>query len=176
MGTGKKTGHEILEFVKAALIAALIAAFLMFVILINVKVPTGSMENTIMPGDRIMGLRVVYWFNQPQRGDIVVFKYPDNEKEKYIKRVIGLPGETIQVIDGQVYINGAINEQVNAHIKEAMYGDFGPYEVPEDSYFMMGDNRNNSHDSRFWDTPFVKEDKILGKAYIRYYPGFERLK
>lgn len=175
MGIGKKIGHEILEFVKAALIAALIAAFLMFVVLINVKVPTGSMEDTIMPGDRIMGLRVVYWFNQPQRGDIVVFKYPDNEKEKYIKRVIGLPGETVQVIDGQVYINGAINEQVNAHIKEAMYGDFGPYEVPEDSYFMMGDNRNNSHDSRFWDTPFVKEDKILGKAYIRYYPGFERL-
>lgn len=166
---------EVMDFVKAAVIAAAIAAFLMFVVLINVKVPTGSMENTIMPGDRIMGLRVVYWFDGPERGDIVVFKYPDDESQKYIKRVVGLPGETVSIVNGEVYINGQLNTEINSHIKEPMNGDFGPYEVPEDSYFMMGDNRNNSHDSRFWEKTFVKEDKIMGKAYFKYFPGISSL-
>lgn len=159
-----------LEWVIVIAVAVAIALFLNFCIIINSIVPTSSMENTIMPGDRIIGLRVTYLFEKPKYGDIIVFKFPDDPKQTFVKRVIGTPGDVVEIKHGITYINGeAIEEN---YLKEKPYDtDYGPYEVPEDSYFVMGDNRNNSLDCRFWTTTnFVPKKNILGKAMACYWP------
>lgn len=104
------------------------------------------------------------------------FKYPEDEREWYIKRVIALPGETVQVKDGKVYINGSSKPLSEPYIKEEPVEDFGPYTVPKNGYFVMGDNRNNSNDAREWDIHYVSRDEILGKAWFRYYPSIKRIK
>ena len=139
-------------------------------IIINAVVPSGSMENTIPSGARVIGSRLSYNDSTPERYDIVVFHYPDDEKQLFVKRVIGLPGETVTIIDGKVYINDETEPLDDSFIAEPMEGSFGPYVVPEGCYFMMGDNRNNSLDSRYWVNTFVAEDKILGKALFVWYP------
>ena len=125
-----------------------------------------------MTHDRLIALRTAYWFSEPKRGDIVVFHYPDNEEELYIKRVIGTPGDIVEGKDGVVYVNGEALEE--PYIKEPAEEDFGPYQVPKESYFMLGDNRNHSRDSRDWENTYVKKNKILGKAFLRYYPNFKK--
>lgn len=145
-------------------------------LLINAKIPSESMEQTIMTGDRVFGNRLAYVFGEPERYDIIIFKYPDNEKELFIKRIIGMPGETVEIKDGKVYINGSEKPLKDSFTPETPVGDYGPYTVPENSYFVLGDNRNYSRDSRFWNNPYVAEDKILGKAVLRYFPGIKLLK
>ena len=139
-------------------------------IIINAVVPSGSMENTIPSGARVIGSRLSYNDSTPERYDIVVFHYPDDESQLFVKRVIGLPGETVTIIDGKVYINDETEPLDDSFILEPMEGSFGPYVVPEGCYFMMGDNRNISLDSRYWVNTFVAEDKILGKALFVWYP------
>lgn len=168
----KKILKEILSWILVFAAAFLIATFIREVILFNVKVPSGSMEDTIMIGDRVVTSRLSYLFGEPKRGDIIVFPYPDDEEVYYIKRIIGLPGETIEGKDEYVYINGEKLEE--PYVKELLHTNFGPYVVPEDSYFMMGDNRNVSEDSRYWRNKFVTRDKIIGKALFKY-PDFEWL-
>ena len=165
----KKKMNPVLEWVLVIVIAVAAALFINFVIIINSTVPSGSMENTIMTGSRMFGLRLTYLFEEPQRGDIVVFKYPDDESVSYVKRIIGLPGETVEIMQGVTYINGeALDEP---YLKETpAKRDYGPYVVPEGCYFMMGDNRNNSKDSRYWENTFVAKEKILGKALFVYWP------
>lgn len=184
-----KIKEEILEYVKMIIMVVVIVLVVNNVILINAKIPSASMEKTIMTGDRIFGFRLSYGVNlnlfgnqiskkvkDPERFDIVIFKYPDDESQLFIKRVIGLPGETVEIIDGEVYINGS-DEPLNCDfIPEKSIGSFGPYEVPEDCYFMLGDNRNNSKDSRFWDHTYVRFDQIVGKAIVRYFPSIKLLK
>jgi len=164
---------EIISWIKTILLAVLLAFFVNRVLIVNATVPTGSMENTIMPGDRILALRTSYWFKSPERGDVAVFKYPDDPEQKilYVKRVIGVGGDTVEVKDGELFVNGTL--QSEPYIKEVTEGDFGPYEVPEGCYFMMGDNRNRSLDARYWENKFVEEDAILGKAVLRYYKGIK---
>ncbi|HBI74433.1 MAG TPA: signal peptidase I [Lachnospiraceae bacterium] len=161
----KEAFSWIMVLVVAVAIAFLINRFVIF----KVAVPTGSMENTILVDDKVVTFRLSYLFHDPERGDIVVFPFPDNEKEDYIKRIIGLPGETVEGKAGLVYINGEPLEE--PYVKEKINRDFGPYEVPEDHYFMMGDNRNESQDSRYWDNKFLAENKIKGKALFKY-PNF----
>lgn len=160
------------------------------VILINAKIPSESMEKTIMTGDRIFGFRLAYGINinlfghkiskktkDPERFDIVIFKYPDDENQLFIKRVIGLPGEKVQITDGKVYINDSEIPLDDSFLPETPRGTFGPYEVPENSYFVLGDNRNHSKDSRYWKTTsFVTFDELVGKAVIRYYPSVKLIK
>lgn len=162
----KKIIKEILSWILVFAIAFGISQFVTRVIILQVIVPSGSMENTIMIDDKVVALRLSYLFSDPERGDIVVFPYPDNEKVDYIKRIIGLPGDTIEGKDGLVYINGDPLEET--YVTAPIDNDFGPYVVPEDSYFMMGDNRNNSEDSRYWQNKFVKLEKIKGKAIFKY--------
>lgn len=166
---GKKKMNPILEWVVIIAIAVAAALFINFVIIINSVVPSGSMETTIMTGSRMMGLRVTYWFSDPQRGDIIVFKYPDDPSENFVKRVIGTPGDTVEIIGGVTYVNGEKLDE--PYLKETpVPRDFGPYEVPEDSYFVMGDNRNNSNDARFWKNTYVPRSSVLGKALFVYWP------
>lgn len=168
-----KIGSEVISWVKTIVFALVLALAINNFIIVNATVPTGSMETTIMPNDRIVAFRLSYMFAQPERGDIAVFRYPDDEEVLYVKRVIGLPGDVVEIVDGNVYINDAEEPLSEDYLKEKTIGSFGPYTVPEGCYFMMGDNRNNSLDSRYWVNKFVSEDKILGKVFFRYYPGFK---
>ena len=161
---------EVFSWIKTIVFAVVLAVLINRFVIVNAAVPTGSMENTIMPNDRIIALRLSYYFGEPERGDIVVFKYPDNEDVLYVKRVIGLPGDKVQIIDGKVYINDSETPLDEPYLPEPPEGDYGPYYVPEDSYFMLGDNRNWSKDSRFWTNTYVKKEKVLAKAIFRYYP------
>jgi signal peptidase I len=165
--------REVAEWVGVILAAIVFSLFINLIIIVNATVPSSSMETTIMKGDRVIGFRLSYLFSDPERGDIAIFKYPDNEKMLFIKRIIGMPGETLEVQGGHVYING--EELEEPYLDVVTEGDFGPYEIPEDSYFMMGDNRNNSLDSRYWDNTFLRRDKIVGKGIIRYFPKIKKL-
>ena len=175
--SNSSTLKVVLEYVFSIAIAVFAALLINNFILLNAKVPSGSMENTIMTGDRLFGFRLSYLFSNPERGDIIIFKYPDNESVNYIKRVIGLPGETVTISDGKVYINHSETPLKEEYLKEEwlVMNDNMEFIVPEDCYFMMGDNRNNSKDSRYWKNTFVSKDKILAKAIFRYWGGFKLL-
>ena len=163
-------GKELFQWVLVILGAVILAFLIDTFVIVNAQIPSGSMENTIMTGDRVFGNRLAYKFSDPKRFDIIIFKYPDDESQLFIKRIIGLPGETVEIHDGNIYINGSDTPLEDVDIKEPMEGSFGPYTVPEGCYFVMGDNRNNSRDSRYWENTFVSEDEILGKAVFRYWP------
>lgn len=163
---------EVLSWVLTVAAAVVLALFLNNFILINARIPSGSMENTIMEGDRLIGNRLAYLKGSPERGDIVIFKFPDDETQNYVKRVIGLPGETVRIEDGKIYIDDSTEPLEEDYLKEEWTVETGPYtfEVPEDSYLVLGDNRNNSFDARYWTNTYVEKDKILGKAVFRYFP------
>lgn len=185
---------EIFSWVRMLVIVVVVVLIVTKCIIINANIPSGSMENTIMTKSRIIGFRFSYWFGDPERGDIILFKYPVNEKETYIKRVIGLPGETIEIRNGNVYIDGSDTPLEEDYLKEewTWQNDGYTFEVPEGCYFVMGDNRNNSEDARFWSDialaeglasdeeeaaqySFVKEEKIKGKAIFCYFPSIYML-
>jgi signal peptidase I len=131
-------------------------------------IPSESMVPTLQVGDRLIIEKVTPRITGIARGDIIVFSPPEASarKEDMIKRVIGLPGDTLYINDGKVYVNDvALNEPYEA---EAPEKDFKTYTVPENSYFVMGDNRNDSYDSRYWGP--VPADHIIGKALVRYFP------
>ena len=167
---------ELWEYIKMIIFVIVVVLIVNNVLLINARVPSESMEKTIMTGDRFFGNRLAYLFNDPERFDIVVFKYPDDESQLFVKRVIGLLGETVEIREGKVYINGSDTPLDDSFTPETPMGNYGPYVVPEGSYFMLGDNRNHSGDSRFWKQPYVEKDKIVGKAILRYFPGIKILK
>lgn len=179
----KPTGWAVFwEYFKVVLIGVLIALFLCKFVLINAVIPTRSMVPTINVGERLIGLRVPYYFSDPKRGDIVIFKAPEATGDKgklYIKRVIGLPGETIKIKAGEAYLvepdgteryidnvkwykNTPSDNNMNNYMESIT---LGPNE-----YFVMGDNRDNSFDSRGWGP--VTRKAILAKAWLKYYKGF----
>lgn len=152
----------VMIFAGAFIVAYILSNF----VIVNAKVPTGSMISTININDKVMGFRLSYKFSDPKRGDIVMFNAPDKENTIYIKRIIGLPGDKIVIEDNKVYING--KELKENYIKNGWTRNEGitEYEVPEGEYFMMGDNRDQSSDSRVWGT--VKKDAIIAKAIFKY--------
>lgn len=166
---------ELFSWVVTFFIAIIAALILKNYVIINATVPTGSMENTIEKGDDLFGFRLAYLFSEPKRGDIIIFYFPDDESQKYVKRIIGLPGETVTVTDGQIYIDGAQEPLQEEYLKEEWVRATGPFEfqVPKDGYLVMGDNRNDSWDSRYWENTYVSRDQIIGKALYVYYP-FDR--
>ena len=135
-------------------------------------IPTGSMEPTLQINDRLVVEKVSYYFNQPEREEIVVFYPPESPqlnlqgKEAFIKRIIGLPGETIEVRDGTVFVDGQPLDE--DYIKAPPNYIWGPQEVPPESYLVLGDNRNSSFDSHSWG--FVPAENIIGKALVRFWP------
>ena len=164
------TARELFQWVAAIVAAVLIALAIDNFVIVNAQIPSGSMENTIMTGDRVIGNRFAYSFSDPQRFDIIIFRYPDDERQLFIKRIIGLPGETVEIRDGKIYLNGSDEPLEDVQTKETMVGSFGPYTVPENSYFVMGDNRNNSSDSRTDMVGNIKRENIIGKAWLRIWP------
>lgn len=185
----KNVAKEVFSWAVTLVIAFAIAHLLTNYVIVNAKIPSESMENTIMTDDKLVANRLAYRNGEPQRGDIVVFKYPVNEEQLYIKRIIGLPNETVEIIDGKIYIDGSAEPLEEDYLPEEwiIRNDGYTFEVPDGCYFMLGDNRNNSSDSRYWAEEaikngvadneedaakfqFVEKEKIVGKALFRYWP------
>jgi len=182
-----KRKSTIREYIEAILIALLLALFIRTFVVQAFKIPSGSMKNTLLIGDHILVNKFIYgiknplngntWIpiKEPERRDIVVFKYPMNPEQDYIKRVIGVEGDTIEIKDKKVYVNGEPQEEDYTIFldKRVLPGslqprdNMGPITVPENSLFVMGDNRDNSYDSRFW--KFVDLKAVKGKAFVLYW-------
>ncbi|NLK00922.1 MAG: signal peptidase I [Clostridia bacterium] len=165
-----KIGGIIKEIVTTVLLAFVLALLIRTYVVEARLIPSGSMLPTIQQQDRVLVNKLIYSLNEPQRHDIIVFEAPvstGKSRDDFIKRVIGLPGETVEIKGGQVYIDG--NPLAEDYIMEAPNYNFGPVKVPEDSIFVLGDNRNASYDSHLWDS-WLHLDKIKGEAFVRYWP------
>lgn len=163
----KRKKSELRETIEILVAAVVVAVLLKTFVLGNYWIPSESMLPTIEVNDKVVVTNFSYWFDGPERGDVVVFHYPLNPKKDYIKRCIGEPGEMIEFKDGKLYVNGVLVKE--PYLPEGLeFEDFGPILVPENSYFMCGDNRNHSSDSRSWG--FVDEKYIVGKAQFIYWP------
>lgn len=167
---------ELISWVIVVAIALVLGYCLNAYVILKAEIPSGSMENTLNVGDRLLGNRMAYVFSDPKRGDIVMFDYPDDETKMYVKRVIGLPGEHIEIIDGLIYIDYNTNPLDEPYLKETPEKFNGSYDVPEGHYFVLGDNRNNSWDARKWNNTYVAKEKIHCKAWLRYKPDFTFVK
>ena len=167
----KSLGRELLSLL-GYLVVVLIATFLIVKFVgVRTEVIGTSMTPTLQDGDNLIVEKVTYYFRDPQRYDIIVFPYPEDPSRHYIKRIIGLPGETVDITNGAAYINGSETPLDEPYLKEAMIPEEDMhFEVPEDSYFMMGDNRNYSYDARYWTNTYVARDKIIAKVLFRYWP------
>lgn len=165
---------EVFEWIKIILIAMALAFFVNSVLIANSRVPSASMENTIMTNDRVIGWRLAYKLGgEPERGDIVIFHHeigPAKEDTRLVKRIIGLPGERVEIRDNQVYINGDSTPLEEPYLPEAMESEDFIFEVPEGCYLMLGDNRNHSADARDWIDPYVPKKDIMAKVLFRYFP------
>jgi signal peptidase I len=181
------------EYFESIVIAVILALFIRTFVVQAFKIPTGSMEENLLIGDHLLVNKFVFGPTETgvertllpvgtiKRRDIIVFKYPEEPERDFIKRVIGLPGETVEVREKKVYINGAALDEPYVHflappsapseLHEVTSFDvrerFGPVTVPADQYFMMGDNRDNSADSRYWG--FLRRDYIKGRALVIYW-------
>lgn len=155
------------ETFQSVVIALILALIIRTFIFQPFYIPSRSMVPTLVPGDRILVTKFNYWFSQPKRGDVIVFKYPVNPDKDFVKRIIALGGETLSIRNNNVYINGEKLEE--PYLKKGIVTrDFGPVTVPEDSVFVMGDNRPDSRDSRYWGA--LDKDLIIGKAVVRFWP------
>jgi signal peptidase I len=184
----KKKKGIIREYLEAIVTALILALIIRTFVIQAFKIPSGSMKPTLLVGDHILvnkfiyGIRIpftdkiIFPVREPKRGDVVVFEYPNDHSIDFIKRLIGKPGDKIQIINKQIYINGEkFNDKYGFFIDKNVYpyslfdprDNFGPIIVPQNSYFMLGDNRDLSRDSRYWG--FVKRDEIIGKAFIIYW-------
>lgn len=169
--------ESLISWAKTIIIALVLALLIKNFVIVNAAVVSGSMEETIMTGDRVICSRLHYYVGDPQRFDVIAFDYGEGgDTVVYVKRVIGLPGETIEVADGKVYIDGSTTPLPDNFVSEVPQGDFGPYDIPEGEYFVMGDNRNHSYDSTMWPYPSIQRDVILGKALFCYYPEIKGIK
>lgn len=162
----RRTRQGAFEILKTLLIAFLLAQLIMVSVAQAFQVEQYSMEPTLMPHDRVLVSKFIYRVREPARGDVIVLRYPRNPERNYIKRVIGLPGEKIHVKKGRLYVNGQrVSEQ---YLNGEVVGDYGPVQVPADAVFVMGDNRNNSEDSRAFGP--LKRTLIVGQAVLIYWP------
>ena len=176
---GKK--RFIKEYLEPIVIAVFIALFIRAFIVQAFKIPSSSMEPTLLVGDHLLvnkfiyGMRIPYTdiklfqYKKPKRGDIIVFIFPKDRSKDFIKRVIETEGEKVAIVHNKIYINDKLIDDSWGRftMPRASIEDYGPVKVPESSLFVMGDNRDNSQDSRFWG--FVKLNEVKGKAFIIYF-------
>jgi len=155
------------ELVESVLIAGVLAFLIINFVAQSFVVQGHSMEPTLSSGERLFVNKFIYHFRSPERGEVVVLD-PPGDINPFIKRIVGLPGDEIEILDGQLYVN---NEAVEEdYIQEDVNRDFGPHEVKDGKYFVMGDNRNYSSDSRNHKIGDIPEDNIHGKAFWLYWP------
>lgn len=175
------------EYAESIIIAVLLALVIRTYLVQAFKIPSGSMEDTLAIGDHLLVNKFIYGtkipfidkrtltIREPRQGDVIVFEYPEDPSKDFIKRVVGVPGDVVEGKDKKVFVNGKpyenpheIHKEKDIIPKEMNPRDtFGPVTVPNDSFFVMGDNRDRSYDSRFW--KFVRRDQIKGLAFIKYW-------
>lgn len=185
--SGKAKKGVFREYVEAIVVAVVLALFIRAFVVQAFKIPSGSMIPTLLVGDHLLVNKFIYGIkvpftgttlipiSDPKRGDVVVFRFPKDRSVDYIKRVVGEPGDTIEIKKKQVYVNGQPVKDEHAYYSSdaiqpagmSQRDFYGPVTVPEDSIFVMGDNRDNSYDSRFWG--FVERKEVLGKALMIYW-------
>ena len=166
----KKKKSIVREYIEAIVVAVLLALIIRTFVIQAFKIPSGSMLETLQIGDHVLVNKFIFTFTDPERGDIIVFKFPKDKTRDFIKRIIGLPGETIEIKNRVVFINGKpLSEDypIYTHSEFIASTDLSPRQIPLNSYFVMGDNRDNSLDSRRWG--FLKRDLIRGKGMIIYF-------
>ncbi|HWQ62603.1 MAG TPA: signal peptidase I, partial [Negativicutes bacterium] len=161
-------GEEIKDWVISILIAVVLAFFIRYFIVELYMVEGPSMRPTLANGERLVVNKFLYRFRTPERGEIIVFRYPRDPSRDFIKRVIGVPGDTVEIKEGRIFLNGQLQNE--NYILEKTRGSYPLATVPEGHVFVMGDNRNNSEDSRFRDVGFVAGDLIKGKAVVVFWP------
>ncbi|MFQ5465126.1 MAG: signal peptidase I [Thermodesulfobacteriota bacterium] len=199
-GKERKKKRHARETLEAVVIALVLALVIRSFVIQAFKIPSGSMEDTLLIGDHIIVSKMSYGFQLPRpamikvlgmkvpffetrllrtwgeidRGDVIVFRFPNDRSKDYIKRVVGLPGDTVEVRNRKIFINGEQWNESYGVYKGGLYGEdagrsryFGPYTVPEGRVFVMGDNRDRSFDSRYWGTVPVRD--IKGKAFVIYW-------
>ena len=163
------------EWGEPLLVAAVIAIFIRTFLVGPYKIPTGSMRPTLLEGDRIFVDKVSYRFHAPERGDIVVFKYPADPKKDFVKRLVAFGGEEVEIRDGSVYVNGT--QLTDSRIAKNFYYNRNDWtfakegqviKVPENSFFVLGDNSAQSSDSRNWG--FVPQKSMIGRALVIFWP------
>jgi len=166
----RSTARSILEAIGILLGAVAVAWILQAYIVKPFQIPTPSMVPTIDPGDRILVNRLAYRFGEIQRGDIIVFKAPPQPNVDFVKRVVALGGDTVEVRRGQLYVNGElqVEDYVDSDIID--FSDFPETTIPPGNVFVMGDNRANSEDARFWTPPWLPVENIIGKTFFVYWP------
>ena len=179
------------EYFESIVVAVILALFIRTFVVQAFKIPTGSMEENLLIGDHLLVNKFVFGptasaaekavlpIADIKRGDVLVFKYPVEPERDFIKRVIGLPGETVEVKERKIYVNGAVVDDSHAHYLLPATSDYhevtsfdvreryGPVTVPPNQYFVMGDNRDNSQDSRYWG--FLPRDLVKGRALVIYW-------
>lgn len=161
--TTKSTWRELAESVIIALVLAFVIRYFLFQ---PFYIPSGSMEPTLRPLDRIIVSKINYWFHPPEHSDVIVFRFPLDPSRDFVKRVIGTGGDTIEIRNNQLLRNGEVIEE--PYLPPLQMKNFGPFKVPEGQYFAMGDNRNFSDDSRYWGS--VPGENLIGKAVLLYWP------
>ena len=166
--------REAKEWLHSIVVALVLTLIIRTFVIQAFKIPSGSMRPTLLEGDKLFVNKYLYRFEMPKRGDIVVFKYPNDPKKDFIKRLVGFGGETVEIRDGKIYIDDKVLDDP-ASFGKFYYYNHDPYgapgestHVPPDSYFVLGDNSANSTDSRFWG--FVPKKNMLGKAIFRWWP------
>jgi len=172
------------EYAEALIVALILAFFIRSFVVQAFKIPSGSMLQTLQIGDHLLVTKFAYGVKipftnsmiiereGPERGDVIVFDFPEDPSKDFIKRVIGVPGDVVEIREKKLFLNGeeqqeAYVQHVDASMSVPRRDNFGPVMVPENKYFVMGDNRDESYDSRFWG--FVERNTIAGKALILYW-------
>jgi len=162
----------VVENVKSLIIAFLLAMFVRTFFVQAFKIPSSSMVPTLKVGDRLLANKILYKFREPKRGEIIIFKYPLNPRKDFVKRLIALPEEEVKIKEGKIFIDG--KPVKNSLIENRYYYDNGlygvkfPARIPENCYYVLGDNSANSKDSRYWG--FVPEKNLVGKPMFIYWP------
>lgn len=161
---GRSVAIDLLEVL---VIAAVLAAIIRLFLFTPFYIPSSSMEPALKPGDRIIVNKILYHLGTPQRGDVVVFRYPVDPSRDFVKRIVGLGGETVEVRNSKVYINGRLLRE--DYLPSGLsYANYGPIKVPKGSFFVMGDNRPDSDDSRVWGC--LPDRYLIGKAVLIFWP------
>ncbi len=171
--TKEDVKRETREWIQSILIALVLTLVIRTYVVQAFKIPSGSMRPTLLEGDKLFVNKFIYRFQDPERGDIVVFKYPQDKKKDFIKRLVAKGGETVEIRDGKLFVDGRpVTEEVFNRFYYYNHEDYGGpgvvVKVPADSYYVLGDNSANSTDSRFWG--FVPAKNVLGKAFFRWWP------